>query len=114
MDLALSEDRVAILDAIDSLTRPFAAPALHDAGFALVSDELDKALAEGGVLDIGFDPDLGAVAALLVVERLARLPYAGEAAASALVRPLFGELPRPLCLVTGRQGARPVRFLRPG
>ena len=35
-------------------------------------------------------PDLGPVTAALIVERLARLPYAVEAAASALVRPLIG------------------------
>ncbi|MET0250579.1 MAG: acyl-CoA dehydrogenase family protein [Novosphingobium sp.] len=114
MDLALTDDQTAIIDAVDSLTRPYAAPALHDAGMALVSDELDRALADGGFLDIAFDPDLGPVTAALLVERLARLPYAVEAAASALVRPLLGEVARPLCLVEAGRREPLVRFLRPG
>lgn len=115
MDLALSSDQVAILDAIDSLARPYASPSVHDTGFVLVSEALDRELAEGGFLDVGFDPELGAVTAALVIERLARLPYAVEAAASALVRPLLGDTaPRPVCLVEARQGRRPVRFLAPG
>ena len=113
MDLGLSADQNAILDAVDSLARPFAAPPIHDTGFTLVSDDLDRQLADGGFLDVAFDPDLGAVTAALVVERLARLPYTVEAAVSALVRPMFGaELPRPFCLVA--EGRRPLRFLKAG
>lgn len=115
MDLALSDDQVAILDAIDSLAKPYAAAPIHDAGFALTSDALDRALVEGGFLDVAFDPDLGAVTAALIVERLARLPHATEAAASALVRPLLGDgVAGPLVLVEAGQWRRPVRFLKPG
>lgn len=115
MDLALTDDQVAILDAIDALAKPFAAPAIHDAGFALTDPALDRALADGGFLDVAFDPDLGTVTAALIVERLARLPYAVEAAASALVRPLLGEaVARPLCLVEAGRTRRPLRFLAPG
>jgi alkylation response protein AidB-like acyl-CoA dehydrogenase len=114
MDLALTDDQIAILDAIDSLAKPFAAAPLHDAGFTLTSDPLDRALIEGGFLDVAFDPDLGAVTAALIVERLARLPYAIEAASSALVRPLLGDdLPQPLCLVEAGRLTRPIRFLKP-
>jgi alkylation response protein AidB-like acyl-CoA dehydrogenase len=115
MDLSLSDDQVAILDAIDTLTRPYVGALLHEAGFALPDAQLDRDLAEGGFLDIGFDPDLGAVSAALVVERLARLPQSVEAAASALIRPLLGDdLPRPLCLVEEGRPTRPIRFLREG
>jgi hypothetical protein len=115
MDLSLTDDQIAILDAIDTLTRPYAGATLHEAGFALSSEALDRDLAEGGFLDIGFDPDLGAISAALVVERLARLPQAVEAAASALIRPLLGDAaPRPLCLVEEGKTHRPVRFLAPG
>lgn len=114
MDLALTTDQAAILDAVESLARPFAGPSVHEAGFALVSDKLDRELEEGGFLDVAFDPDLGAGSAALVVERLARLPYAVEAAASALVRPLFPDLPRPFCLVMEGRWTRPVRFLKAG
>lgn len=115
MRLHLTDDQVAILDALDTLAKPYASPASHEVAFALTSDALDRDLADGGFLDIAFDPDLGIVSAALLVERLARLPYAVEAAASALVRPLLGDaLPRPLCLVEEGRISRPVRFLRAG
>jgi alkylation response protein AidB-like acyl-CoA dehydrogenase len=115
MQLSLSEDQVQILDFIDSLARPFASPPLHDTSFALSSDELDAALAEGGFFDVMAMPELGAVTAALVVEKLARLPFAIEAAASALVRLLIDpDLPRPLCLIEEGSLRKPVRFLKPG
>lgn len=115
MDLSPSPDQVAILDAVDSLAKPYASVPLHDVSLALVSDTLDRELAEGGFLDIAFDPDLGPVSAALIVERLARLPFAIEAAISALVRPLFGiELPRPFCLLEVDKATRPIRFLQAG
>jgi hypothetical protein len=115
MQLSLSDDQTQILDFVDSLTRPYASVPLHDTSFALTSDALDAELAEGGFLDVALMPELGPVTAALVVERLARLPYAVEAAASALVRPLIDPvLPRPLCLVEEGSLRRPVRFLKPG
>jgi Acyl-CoA dehydrogenase, C-terminal domain len=115
MHLALSEDQVQILDFVDSLTRPYADAPIGDHSFALTSEALDAELVAGGFLDVMAMPELGPVMAALVVERLARLPFAVEAAASALVRHAIDpELPRPLCLVEEGQLRRPVRFLRPG
>jgi hypothetical protein len=115
MDLVLSEDQTQILDAIDSLAKPYAGVPIHDTSFALTSDALDAELAEGGFLDVAAMDELGAETAALVVERIARLPFAVEAAASALVRPLIDpELPRPLCLVEDGAAGRAVRFLKPG
>jgi alkylation response protein AidB-like acyl-CoA dehydrogenase len=115
MDLSLNDDQIAILDAIDTLAKRYASPPMQDTSFALTSEALDQELAEGGFLDVAFEPDLGTATAALVVERLARLPYTVEAAASALIRPLLGaDLPRPLCLVEEGRTRRPVRFLRPG
>jgi hypothetical protein len=115
MYLAQSEDQTQILDFIDSLTRPYATVPMHDTSFALTSDALDSELVAGGFLDVMAVEELGAVTAALVVERLARLPFAVEAAASSLVRPLIDpELPRPLCLVEEGQLRKPVRFLKPG
>jgi hypothetical protein len=114
MDFDLTEDQTQILDAIGSLSKPYPAPPPDSRGYALTSAELDSALIEGGFLDVAFDPDLGAITAALIVEALARLPYAVEVGASALVRPLLGELPMPLCLVEARALQRPVRFLKPG
>jgi len=115
MLLSLSEDQTQILDFIDSLTRPYAGVPMHDTSFALTSDDLDRELVEGGFLDVAAMPELGPVTAALVAEKLARLPFAVEAAASALVRPLLDpELPRPICLVEEGQLRKPVRFLKPG
>lgn len=115
MDLSLSSDQDAILGAIDALARPFSSMPTGSHGFDLVSPELDAALAEGGFLDVAQEPELGPETAAVIVERVARLPYAVEAAASALVRPLLGpELPRPFCLVEPGQLAGPIRFLAPG
>jgi alkylation response protein AidB-like acyl-CoA dehydrogenase len=115
MDFAPSSDQDAVLQAIDALARPFAAAPVGVHGFALTSPELDAALFEGGFLDVALEPQLGAETAAAVVDRIARLPYAVEAAASTLVRPLVGpEMPRPFCLVEPAQIGRPVRFLAPG
>ncbi|MBO9723548.1 MAG: acyl-CoA dehydrogenase [Novosphingobium sp.] len=115
MQLGLNADQRQVLDSVDALARPFLSPPLHDAGLALESEELDAALIENGFLDVMAVEELGPVTAALVVEKLARLPFAVEAAASALVRPLIDpELPRPLCLVEEGRISVPLRFLRPG
>ncbi len=114
MDLALTDDQREILAAIDALTRPYAAANLHGAGFALTSGALDAELAEGGFLDV-MAMGLGEVTAALVVERLARLPYAVEAQAAALVRPaLDAAMPCGVCLVEEGMLHRPVRYLTAG
>lgn len=114
MDLALSADQIAIRDALDALVRPYEAVPQHETGFALTSAALDRELSEGGFLDVAGDPDLGTVTAAIVVERLARLPFAVEAANSALVRPLLGNVTRPLCLVEEGASRRLLRSLVPG
>lgn len=115
MHLSLNEDQRQVLDFIDSLARPYAGVPLHDAGLTLESAELDAALVENGFLDVLMVEELGPVTAALVVEKLARLPFALEAAASSFVRPLIDpDLPRPLCLVEEGRTDGPVRFLRPG
>jgi hypothetical protein len=115
MDLSLNDDQRAILDALDSLCKPYENAPIHDAPLAAVSAELEQELLDGGFLDVAFDPDLGCITAALIVERLARLPIAVEAAQWALVRPLLGDdLAYPLCLVEDLRAARPVRYLRAG
>jgi alkylation response protein AidB-like acyl-CoA dehydrogenase len=115
MQLSLNEDQTQVLDFIDSLTRPYAGVPIHDVSFAMISAELDAELVEGGFLDVGSVLELGPVTAALVVEKLARLPFALEAAFSAIVRPAIDpELPRPLCLVRETELDKPVRFLAPG
>ncbi len=115
MDLSLNADQIAILDALDSLAKPYVNVPIGDHSYALTSEALDRELAEAGFLDVAFDPDLGTVTAAIIVERLARLPYTTEAAMTALVRPLLGDdVKGPICLVREGKPNRPFRFLRPG
>ncbi|VWX51708.1 acyl-CoA dehydrogenase family protein [Novosphingobium sp. 9U] len=115
MQLSLSEDQSQILGFLDGLTKPYASVPMHDHSLALTSESLDAELVEGAFLDVMAEEELGPATAALVVEKLARLPFAVEAAASALVRPLIDpELPRPLCLIEEGQLRKPVRFLADG
>ena len=115
MDLEPDEDQRAILGALDTLLRPYETAALHDAPISLTDPALDRALAEAGFLDVASDPELGTATAALVVERLARLPIATQAAADAFVGPLLApDAARPVCLVEARHWQRPVPFLRVG
>ncbi len=115
MDLSLTPDQIAILDALDSLAKPYESAPTGDHGFAVTSDALDRELAEGGFLDVALDPELGTVAAAIIIERLARLPFTTEAALSALVRPLLSEgTAGPICMVEEGKGKRLLRFLKPG
>ena len=109
MEVTLNDDQLAIASELDKLAARFqySPPDFH--GFALASDELDSALAESEFYDIAAFPEMGALAAAMAVERLARLPYTAEIALSMLVRPhLDLELPRPLAVV---DNGRPGRFV---
>lgn len=115
MDLSLNSDQVAILDALDSMAKPYGSVPIGDHSLALTSQELDREIADSGFLDVGFDPELGTITAAIIVERLARLPFATEASASAIIAPLLGEgLSRPICIVEDGKQTRPVRYLREG
>lgn len=116
MNLDINDDQRAILDALDGLAKPFEAAPIHDAPLAATSAELEAALAAAGFLDVALDPDLGTATAAILTERIARLPFAVEVAASAFFRPVLGgeAMPSPLCLVEERRLGRPVRHLRPG
>lgn len=115
MDLSLTQDQTAILDALDRLVHPFETASLHQTGLNLVEPSLDAALQEGGFLDVGFDPDLGLVSAALVAERLARLPQASETALSSILRPLLGiNDAATLVVVEEKHQRRPLPFLKAG
>jgi len=114
MDLSLTPDQRTVLDALDGLCRSFEEAPLHDAPLAASSAQLDAEIAEAGFLDVAADPDFGTISAAIIVERLARLPYATEAAASAFFRPMLGDVTGPLCLIDGTRTPRMVRFLAPG
>ncbi|HKP60711.1 MAG TPA: acyl-CoA dehydrogenase family protein [Polyangiales bacterium] len=110
MDFTLTADQASLAAALDGLAAQFQAKPIEFRGFALVSEVLERRLAEAEFFDIAATPGLGPVAAALSVERLARLPYSAEVALSMLVRPhvMGGRLPRPLAFVAR---GRPGRFV---
>ncbi|MCJ1961617.1 acyl-CoA dehydrogenase, partial [Novosphingobium sp. 2637] len=114
MQVALNEDQRAIRDALDALTRPFEEAPVHEAPLVAASPDFARALTESGFLDVACDPDLGTATAGVVVERLARLPFAVEAATRAFFAPLLDDVSGPVCLVEGTRTPRLVRFLEPG
>lgn len=107
MDFDLNDDQRLFFDAL--------AQATQDAGFRPAAGwgrfdwaaGLDARLEEAGFLDVGAEPEFGAVTAAELVFRLARLPGTVEAAASALLRPVLDGLPRPFAVLDGEA----VRFL---
>jgi alkylation response protein AidB-like acyl-CoA dehydrogenase len=95
VDFEPSEDQAAILAGLEQLIAAHAVDAPKEPVFAAYADQLDRALADAGYLDIAREEGFGPLEAALIVERLARLPRSVEAAASALVAPVAG-LPRGL------------------
>lgn len=109
MDLRLTSDQESLMSAVDKIAEQFATKPTDFHGFALVGTQLEQELQDGEYFDIAQVPEFGPVAAALVVERLARLPYTAEIALSMLVRPhLPQDLPRPLAIV---ENGRPGRFV---
>src|ERR1700761_6441245 len=107
MDLTLNADQSAAMAGLDRVVARFETSPREFAGTVLTSIELEESLDAGQYFDIARVPELGPLCAALAVERLARLPYAVEAALSMLVWPhLRDAVPRPLALVehdgTGR------------
>lgn len=109
MHFSLNTDQAAVVDAIERLARQFATKPTDFDGFALLSEELERELENGGYFDIATIPEMGAVTAAMAVERLARSPYTAEVALSMLLRAMLDpELPRPVAVV---ENGRPGRFV---
>jgi Acyl-CoA dehydrogenase, C-terminal domain len=112
MDLSLSADQRTVLDALDALTRPYAQVPIGDHSFALAGAALERELEENGFLDVARDSRLGAVTAAIIVERLARLPFATGVGVRALVGTLLGNgLVGPVCVIEADKKAPLVRSL---
>lgn len=72
---------------------------------------LDTQLEENGFFEAAREPDLGTVAAALMVYETAQAPVCLECGASALIRPFLGrDVPRPLAVVVN-DAPGPVRYL---
>ena len=110
MDLTVTADQAALATALERLAARFQQAPADFRGLALAGEELDRELVAAEFFDIAETPDLGPVAAVLAVERLARLPYASEVALSMLVRPSLPgtRWPRPMAFV---ENGRPGRFV---
>jgi alkylation response protein AidB-like acyl-CoA dehydrogenase len=112
MNFGLSEDQASILAGLDQLIAAQAPAAPTAPDFVAPAPVLEAAVAEAGYLDVAREDGFGPLESALVVERLARLPHAMEAAASALIAPALGieRGLRPIALAQGDM-MRPARFL---
>ena len=109
MDFALNADQISLTGALDKLAAKFRSAPTEFRGFTLTDPELAQSLEEGGFFDAAEIPELGPVAAAVMVENLAHLPYTAEIALSMLVKSqLPGEWPRPIAVV---ENGRPGRFV---
>jgi alkylation response protein AidB-like acyl-CoA dehydrogenase len=110
MQLELSEDQALLRGSLDQLLKKYQTAPTDRPEYALYSPELQRELAESGFLDVGAAEGYGPLEAALVVEAVARSPWAVEVAGSALVAPALGcELQGPFALCEGV--GRPTRYL---
>lgn len=108
MDFAPNDEQITLNSALDRLVAPFAVPSVDFRDFHLPAPALTEALEQGGFFEAAQIPELGPVAAAMMVERIARLPCAAEVALSMLVHPHLPDgWQRPLALI---ENGRPGRF----
>lgn len=111
MNLSFNADQQALLDAADRIAQRHEGQAVlggshYEAGTALRAD-----LVDAGLFDTASIDELGPVAAVALIQRLARAPQCVELIASALLLPLLApDLPGP-CAVLWADPARPARWL---
>ena len=111
MNLQFNPDQVALLDAVERIALEHETRALSHASHFECSASLQADLEATGLLDAAAMEELGPVAAVAMVHRLAKLPQCVELLAAALVRPLLAPaLPGPCALVWERRD-RPARWL---
>lgn len=111
MRFDLTDDQASVMAGLDQLLAGFDSTPPIEPVFFDYATELDRTLAESGFLDIAREEGFSALDGALIVERLARLPRAVEAAASAIVAPAL-DVPagvRPLALAG--DPAKPARYL---
>jgi len=111
MDFALNEDQRALVDAVQSIRRPFdALPMAHKRDRSWFAADLQRVLAEGGYLDAA--RAIGPLEAALIVIEITQSPCVVETGASALVVPHLpvNEVEGPVALISGDL-SRAQRFL---
>jgi alkylation response protein AidB-like acyl-CoA dehydrogenase len=108
--LELTEEQQVLHSSLDRLANNYSHVDHSQIAYVHYSAELQQELFENGFLQISVMDGYGPLDAALLVERIARLPYCVEVAASALVAPALGiELTGPLALCEGIQ--LPTRYL---
>jgi hypothetical protein len=108
--LELSPEQSLILATLDRLCAPFNHVSADHSEYVAYSQKLQQELLASSFLELASYEGHGTLDAALLVERVARLPYSAEAAASALVRTALGrDVTGPLALCEGI--GRPTRFL---
>jgi hypothetical protein len=112
MNYGLTDDQTGILSGLDQLIETCSSTAPTQPLHAHYSAQLDEAVAEAGYLGIAREEGFGVLEAALITERLARLPWVIEAAASAIVAPILELEPqmRPIALAVDPV-SHPIRFL---
>lgn len=120
MDFDLTPDQQAIEDALAQMVERHSTLPVGEPTYLKTNAALEADLKASGFLDIAREDGLGDLEAVMLIEAIAKIPYACEAAASALVAPNLTDLslPGPVALVRlapgGQLPASPIRFLRAG
>lgn len=111
MNLEFNPDQLALLDAVERIAADHEARSVLGANHFECSSSLQDALDAAGIFEAAAVEELGAVAAVAMIHRLAKLPQCVELVAAALVLPLLApELARPCALLWGGRDG-PARWL---
>lgn len=111
MDTELSSDQRELLASIDGLLEGYKALPKSDPVSYVTSDALERDLSKSGYLELANTEGYGLFEAAMLVEEVAKLPYAIEVGASAIVAAKIAKgLPRPVALAQAPLD-QPVRFL---
>lgn len=111
MNLNFNPDQRALLDAVERIAQAHEHQAVLGASHFEPSAALQADLEGAGIFEAAAIEELGPVAAVALIHRLARLPQCVELVASALVLPLLSPtLARPCALLWDRR-ERPARWV---
>lgn len=117
MDFSLNPDQEALVQSTSAIVSDHVELPMDGAVVARVhsyyNDGLDRALSEGGYLDVANTEGLGFLEAALIVLEAGRSPGAIELAASMLIAPLIldASFDRPYAIAREADIHRPIRFL---
>lgn len=111
MRFDLNEDQTTFATVLEQMLGDAEFTTVEDWGRFDYSASLDAQFEENGFYEAAREPDLGTVAAALMVHEIAQAPVCMEAAASAMIRPFLGrDVPRPLAVTLAEQRGA-IRYL---